>query len=593
MRAAAICAPVLLCCVAKVDAGGVVQGCTELALRAALVGGGTVTFSNDCSIALAQQVSVFQATTIDALGHNVIISGSNAVPLFNAAANLTLRGLTLANGRSTSAGAALYVHPSVTVIANHCVFSGNAVLATNGLAGTIGGTNSAGTGQSGSPGFDGQAALGGAVYNQGDLALINCTLSNNSATAGSGGAGGAGGNGSGTFAVGGNGGNGGNGGTARGGAVYNLNNLTVLNCTFSGNSVTGGSGGAAGAGGSGSNPGMAGDGGGGGIGSGGALYNAQNLTLAGSTFSTNSATGGNPATAGMAGNGTGLTGKKGAAGSGGGLFNDWWAVATNCTFYANTVHGGAGGNGGNGGGTFGVPGDGGDGGDGIGGSVASDNTLTMVTCTLSSGAAFGGTNGVAGAGNFTGSNGNLGSANGGNLANSGPILNLFGTILTSSASGNNVFGDLTDAGYNLSSDFVSSFQGTSLQQTEPKLGALRSNGGPTVTMALLSGSPAVDKIPANLTPPTDQRGFDRPVNGAGDIGAFELGAATNVTSVTLSMTRTANGLQVTGQGSAGANYLVQTSTNLIHWQTIATNLAPIQFTVPVTNLSSSFYRLSR
>jgi RNase P/RNase MRP subunit p29 len=65
----------------------------------------------------------------------------------------------------------------------------------------------------------------------------------------------------------------------------------------------------------------------------------------------------------------------------------------------------------------------------------------------------------------------------------------------------------------------------------PLLGALSANGGPTSTLALLTGSPAIDRVPlaeckddlgAALT--VDQRSFSRPVpaGGACDAGAFEL-----------------------------------------------------------------------
>jgi CSLREA domain-containing protein len=55
--------------------------------------------------------------------------------------------------------------------------------------------------------------------------------------------------------------------------------------------------------------------------------------------------------------------------------------------------------------------------------------------------------------------------------------------------------------------------------TNPKLGRLASNGGPTQTQALLRGSPAIDA--AIGCPGHDQRGFARPAGKRCDIGAFE------------------------------------------------------------------------
>jgi len=69
--------------------------------------------------------------------------------------------------------------------------------------------------------------------------------------------------------------------------------------------------------------------------------------------------------------------------------------------------------------------------------------------------------------------------------------------------------------------------GGTINSNAPLLGALASNGGPTQTMALLTGSPAIDTGPTIV--PTfpgnsfDQRGtgFPRVVNGRVDIGAYE------------------------------------------------------------------------
>ena len=72
--------------------------------------------------------------------------------------------------------------------------------------------------------------------------------------------------------------------------------------------------------------------------------------------------------------------------------------------------------------------------------------------------------------------------------------------------------------------------GTPAMPIDPRLGPLQDNGGPTLTRALLAGSPAIDAgvnaaIPAGVV--TDQRGFARlagPLLQV-DIGAFEFGAA--------------------------------------------------------------------
>jgi hypothetical protein len=90
-------------------------------------------------------------------------------------------------------------------------------------------------------------------------------------------------------------------------------------------------------------------------------------------------------------------------------------------------------------------------------------------------------------------------------------------------SGSNTF---TSLGYNISSDDgggVLSGPGDQIN-TNPLLGPLQDNGGPTFTHALLPGSPAIDAGDPNYTPPpsTDQRGYPRLYNGRIDIGSVEL-----------------------------------------------------------------------
>ncbi len=70
--------------------------------------------------------------------------------------------------------------------------------------------------------------------------------------------------------------------------------------------------------------------------------------------------------------------------------------------------------------------------------------------------------------------------------------------------------------------------GGTIMGQDPTLGPLQNNGGPTETMALLPGSPAIDAgpnpVPSFPTNEFDQRGdgFTRVVNGTVDIGAFEV-----------------------------------------------------------------------
>jgi len=76
--------------------------------------------------------------------------------------------------------------------------------------------------------------------------------------------------------------------------------------------------------------------------------------------------------------------------------------------------------------------------------------------------------------------------------------------------------------------------GTLASPVDPKLGPLQNNGGPTLTHALLTGSPAIDAgNPSSLFHLTeDQRGFPRPVNGIPDIGSFEFGSGLPLITIT-------------------------------------------------------------
>jgi hypothetical protein len=125
--------------------------------------------------------------------------------------------------------------------------------------------------------------------------------------------------------------------------------------------------------------------------------------------------------------------------------------------------------------------------------------------------------------------GNTSPGNGGGIAIVGGTVTLQNTLLANTG---NCFGTITSNGYNLSSDNTCNFSGPGdMNNIDPQLGSLQYNGGPTQTMALPSGSPAIDAgNPSGCTDnlghllKTDQRGKPRPdpedTDGC-DMGAYE------------------------------------------------------------------------
>jgi hypothetical protein len=113
------------------------------------------------------------------------------------------------------------------------------------------------------------------------------------------------------------------------------------------------------------------------------------------------------------------------------------------------------------------------------------------------------------------------------------VTTLQNTIVTSSPAGGNCSGTVFSNGYNLSSDDTCDFKSTGdLNDTHPKLGPLKNNGGPSKTRAELLGSPTIDAgNPSGCTDSqghllkTDQRGDPRPGkykhDKRCDMGAFE------------------------------------------------------------------------
>jgi hypothetical protein len=283
-----------------------------------------------------------------------------------------------------------------------------------------------------------------------------------------------------------------------GGGVFNQNlstllapTLTISNCTLSGNSATNASAG------------------GGGIYNGG-TFAMVTLNLIDSTLSGNSSAnnGGGIYNNGFNGSATltvkGSILRDNSAANGGGIYNNGFNGEAVVTVTATTISS-----------NYAVS--------GVGGGIINDGgfgsaTLTVVASTL--------------CGNSAGSGGGIYNT----AFNGSAALEIGDTILMAGASGANIAGGLvTSDGYNLSSDSGGGYLSATGDQigTDPKLGPLQNNGGPTFTHALLSNSPAIDKG-KSLGVTADQRGAPRPFdfaslsNASGgdgsDIGAFELGA---------------------------------------------------------------------
>ena len=135
----------------------------------------------------------------------------------------------------------------------------------------------------------------------------------------------------------------------------------------------------------------------------------------------------------------------------------------------------------------------------------------------------------------------------GGVFNSGTV-EIGDAILNMGASGANIVnkgGTVTSLGYNVSNDDGGGFLTGPGDQinTDPLLGPLQDNGGPTFTHELLAGSPAIDAGDPSFTPPPfyDQRGpaFDRVVNSRIDIGSFEVQGSTPTPTPTATATPTA------------------------------------------------------
>jgi beta-glucanase (GH16 family) len=142
-----------------------------------------------------------------------------------------------------------------------------------------------------------------------------------------------------------------------------------------------------------------------------------------------------------------------------------------------------------------------------------DGTLSLVNTTVTANASNPGGPAAIFVGTFTSAGASLSLANSVVAGNSaaGCFVGAFGSGAVS----------LTSGGHNVFTDVTCAPVPTDGVVGDARLGPLADNGGPTLTHALLPGSPAIDAADAALCPATDQRGVARPQGAGCDAGAVE------------------------------------------------------------------------
>ena len=476
-----------------------------------LAGGGAITFSGvSGTIALTSSLPVMVTNTIIlGPGANELTVGAATAPTLTNAPMLTsalgstayIRGLRLTN---------MYggvVHNLGRLTLNECVVSG--------------GNNNEGP--------------GGGIYNAGSMYLSNCVVANNRG-----------------------------GPPCRGGGIYNSGDLSMDDCTVSGNRTY-------------SN-------------AGGGIYNAGIMDLSRCLIFANSATSGagfgiyNSGTARLnactvagnsytgAGPGGGIFNSKGTvvlrncsitnnmATSGAGICNDGWVEVFGCAFHGNYANY--------------------SGGPTPGGAIYNDRTGTVrvENTTISRNAALDLAGGVLNYGTFLATNSTIVSnavvrsgaqpGQGGGIWNSGTVESMNSIFAGNIASrGPDFYGTFVSDGFNLIQDTngcaIVGVTTGNLVGVDPRLGGLKDNGGPTLTHALLWGSPAIDSGSSDGAPNTDQRGVGRPQGLNVDIGAFEFQPSQPM--FVAMMVQSPTDFWMRSWGVPGARHSLEASANLTDW----------------------------
>ncbi|MBX0326804.1 hypothetical protein K2Z83_03795 [Oscillochloris sp. ZM17-4] len=123
---------------------------------------------------------------------------------------------------------------------------------------------------------------------------------------------------------------------------------------------------------------------------------------------------------------------------------------------------------------------------------------------------------------------------------------------------------------------------------DPLLSPLADNGGPTQTLAIGAGSPALNA--GSGCPATDQRGVARPQLGGCDIGAFELDLTLSVSPSMIQQGSTNRQISVLGYGFTAASVVqvggAPRATTFVDGQTLRAELSASDLSM-VTTLSVS------